>query len=151
MERNAKCEFAQLAKLENYFAKRPHLWNTVNFFFNNNLAKLLLKKNLTLFRTIRAHRREIPITLNNRIKLFSSVFLLKVVCAWLHTKLKETKKPVMLLSSSHTINSVTTDECKKTLMILDYNQRKGGVDMLDENLEKFLCLLKTVRWPLLFF
>ena len=36
-------------------------------------------------------------------------------------------------------------------MILDYNQRKGGVDMFDKNLEKFLCRRKTVRWPLLFF
>ena len=36
-------------------------------------------------------------------------------------------------------------------MILDYNQRQGGVDMFNENLEKFLCRRKTVRWPLLFF
>ena len=36
-------------------------------------------------------------------------------------------------------------------MILDYNQRKGGVDMFDKNLEEFSCRRKTVRWPLLFF
>ena len=36
-------------------------------------------------------------------------------------------------------------------MILDYNQRKDGVDMFDENLERFSCRRKTVRWPLLFF
>ena len=36
-------------------------------------------------------------------------------------------------------------------MISDYNQRKGGVDMFDENLEEFSCRRKTVRWPLLFF
>ena len=36
-------------------------------------------------------------------------------------------------------------------MILDHNQRKGDVDMFDENLEKFSCRRKTVRWPLLFF
>ena len=56
----------------------------------------------------------------------------------------------MLLSSTHT-NRVIADECKKPLMILYYNQRKGGVDMFDENLEKFSCRRKTVRWPLLFF
>ena len=33
-------------------------------------------------------------------------------------------------------------------MILDYNQRKGGVDMFDKNLVKFSC---RRRWPLLFF
>ena len=40
-----------------------------------NLAKLLLEKNLTLLGTVRAHRREIPTTLSNRIELLSSVFL----------------------------------------------------------------------------
>ena len=67
---------------------------TVNFFLSYNLAQLLLKKKLALLGTIRAHRREIPTTLNNRIELFSSVFCItmKVVCAWLCTKLKETKK-----------------------------------------------------------
>ena len=76
---------------------------------------------------------------------------MKVVCAWLRNQLKEAKKPVMLLSSTHTENSVTTDECKKPLRILDYSQRKGGVDKFDENIEKFSCRRKTVRWPLLFF
>ena len=64
---------------------------------------------------------------------------------------KRNKKPVVLLSSTHTNSLVTADECKKPLMILDYNQRKGGVDMFDENLEEFSCRRKTVRWPLLFF
>ena len=50
---------------------------------------------------------------------------------------KRNKKPVVLLSSTHTNSLVTADECKKPLMILDYNQRKGGVDMFDENLEEF--------------
>ena len=76
---------------------------------------------------------------------------MKVVCAWLRTQLKETKKLVMLLSSTHTENSVTTDECKKPLRILDYSQIKGGVNMFDENLEKFSCRRKTVGWPMLFF
>ena len=57
----------------------------------------------------------------------------------------------MLLSSTHTNSSVTADECKKPLIILNYNQRKGGVDMFDKNLEEFSCRRKTVRWPLSFF
>ena len=44
---------------------------------------------------------------------------MKMVCAWLRTKLKETKS-AMLLSSTYIENFVTTDECKKLLMILDY-------------------------------
>ena len=48
---------------------------TDNFFLYFNLAKLLLEKNLALLGTIRAHRREIPTTLNNRIELYSYMFL----------------------------------------------------------------------------
>ena len=36
-------------------------------------------------------------------------------------------------------------------MILDYNASKGGVHIFDQNLEKFSCRQKTVRWPFLFF
>ena len=46
-----------------------------HIFLSSNLAKLLFEKNLTLLGTIRAHCRETPTTLNNRIELFSSVFL----------------------------------------------------------------------------
>ena len=116
-------------------------------FLSNNFAKLLLEKNLTLLGTVRAHRREIPTILNNRIEVFSSMFLYnhedgECLVAY---QVKRNKKLVILLSSTHTENSVTTDECKKPLMILDYNQRKGSVDMFDENLEKFSCRRKTVR------
>ena len=64
---------------------------------------------------------------------------------------KRNKKPVVLLSSTHKNSSAAADECKKPLMILDYNQRKDGVDIFDENLEEFSCRRKIVRWPLLFF
>ena len=126
---------------------------TDNFFTSYNLAKLLLEKSLTIFGTIRNHRREIPHSLNNRMELYSSTFLYNHddgVCLVAY-QAKRNKKPVVLLSSTHTNSSVTADECKKPLMILDYNQRKGGVDMFDENLEEFSCRRKTVKWPLLFF
>ena len=74
---------------------------TVNFYKSNNLAKLPLEKNLTLLGTIRVHRREIPTTLNNRIELFSSMFLYNHedgVCLVAY-QAKRNKKPVMLLSS----------------------------------------------------
>ena len=126
---------------------------TDNFFTSYNLAKLLLEKSLTIFGTIRNHRRRIPHFLNNRMELYSSTFLYNYddVACLVAYQTKRNKKPVVLLSSTHTNISVTADECKKPLMILDYNQRKGGVDMFDKNLEEFSCRTKTVRWPLLFF
>ena len=126
---------------------------TDNFFTSYNLAKLLLEKSLTIFGTIRNHRRKIPHSLNNRMEFYSCTFLYNHddgVCLVAY-QTKRNKKPVVLLSSTHTNSSVTADECKKPFMILDYNQREGDVDMFDENLEEFSCRRKTVRWPLLFF
>ena len=85
-----------------------------NFFTCYNLAKLLLEKNLTLLRTIRAHCKDIPTTLNNRMELYSYMFLYNHedgVCLVAY-QAKRNKKPVMLLSSTNTENSVITDEYK---------------------------------------
>ena len=40
---------------------------------------------------------------------------------------------------------------KKTLLVLDYNERKGDVDRFDQSIEEFTCRRKTARRPLLFF
>ena len=71
---------------------------TDNFFTRYNLAKLLLKKNLTIFGTIRNNRREIPLSLNNRMELYSSTFLYNHddgVCLVAY-QAKRNKKPVVL-------------------------------------------------------
>ena len=117
-----------LRLLEPYYGTERDVC-TDNFFTSYNLAKLLLEKSLTIFGSIRNHRREIPHSLNNRIELYSSTFLYNHddgVCLVAY-QAKRNKKPVVLLNSTHTNSSVTTEECKKPLMILDYNQRKGGV------------------------
>ena len=140
-----------LRLLEPYYRTRKDVC-TDKFFTSYNLAKLLLKKSLTISGAIRNHRREIPHFLNNRMELYSSTFLYNHddgVCLVAY-QAKRNKKPVVLLSSTHTNSLDTADECKKPLMILDYSQRKGGVDMFDENLEEFSCCRKTVRWPLFF-
>ena len=134
-----------LRLLEHYYGSERDVY-TDNFFTSYNFEKLLLGKSLTIFETIRNHRREIPHSLNKRMELYSSTFLYNHddgVCLVAYQS-KRNKKPVVLLSSTHTNSSVTADECKKLLMILDYNQSKGGVDMFDENLEEFSCRRKTV-------
>ena len=82
------------------------------------------------------------------MELYTSTFLYNHndgVCLVAY-QAKRNKNPVVLLSSTHTNSSITADERKKLLMILDYNKRKGGVDMFDEKLEKFSCRKKIVRW-----
>ena len=34
------------------------------------------------------------------------------------------------------------------MIIIDYNANKGGVDTMDQNVEVFNCVRKTVRWPM---
>ena len=138
--------------LESYFGTGRDVC-TDNFFTSYDLAKQLLQENLTLLGTMRRHRREVPGSLNRKMEIYSSKFLfnhMNGICLVAY-QAKKNKNPVMLLSTSHADNSVATNETKKTVMILDYNKRKGGVDIFDENLEEFSCRRKTVRWPLLFF
>ena len=126
---------------------------TDNFFTSHALAVALIEKNLTLLGTMRLSRVEIPHVLrdNNR-PIESSKFLYdhdnKIV---LVSYIPRRRKNVVLLSSSHAGSTVFPDQANKPEMILDYNTGKKGVDQFDQNIEKFTCRRKTVRWPLLLF
>ena len=126
---------------------------TDNYFTSYSLTQQLLQENLTILGTVRRHRREIPLTLRQKTELYSSQFVFNHsdgICLVAY-QAKRNKQPVMLLSSTHTEPSVASDESKKPHLILDYNERKGGVDRFDQSIEAFSCRRKTVRWPLLFF
>ena len=59
---------------------------------------------------------------------------------------------MILLSSSHSNVIVNNNDLlHRPQIILDYNQWKGGVDQLDENLAEFTYARKTVRLPLIVF
>ena len=138
--------------LEPYFGTGRDVC-TNNFFTSYDLAKQLLQENLTSLGTIRRHRREVPGSLNRKMEIYSIKFLfnhMNGICLIAY-QAKKNNNPVMLLGSIHADNLVATNETKKPVMILDYNKRKGRVDMFEENLEEFSCRGKTVRWPLLFF
>lgn len=42
-------------------------------------------------------------------------------------------------------------ETKKPVIILDYNQTKGGVDEIDKKCSNYTCSRRTRRWPLAIF
>ena len=121
-----------LRLLEPYYELKKILAQN-NFFTSYNLAKLLLEKNLTILGTIRNHRREILHCLYNRMELKSSILLYNHddgVC-------------LVAYLATHTNSLVTADKLKKLPLTLDYNQRKGGIDMFDKKLEGFSCRRKT--------
>ena len=88
-----------------------------NFFTSYNLAKLLIYNNLTTLQTIQTHHIEITNSLRNRMELYSSKFLYNhdngvYLVAY---QPKKNKKPVMLLSLTHTA-SLATDEDPNSLL-----------------------------------
>ena len=137
---------------EPYFGSNREIV-TDNFFTSHSLAVSLLCHGLTLLGTIRKQRREVPTTLRQKMPQYNSVFLYDhdnkiTLVSYAPTR----NRVVLLLSSSHGRGSIAAeDEHKRPEIILDYNRGKGGVDQMDENVEEFSCVRKTVRWPLLVF
>ena len=84
---------------------------------------------------MRRHRREVPGSLNKKMEICSSKFLFNHVNGILLVayQAKKNKNPVILLISSHADDLVATNETNKPVMILDYNKRKGGANIFDEN------------------
>ena len=55
-----------------------------------------------------------------------------------------------MLSSSLVDCSITSEETHKSCMILNYYQRKDGVDRFDRNLEEFVCRCKSLPFFIAF-
>ena len=51
----------------------------------------------------------------------------------------------------HNGNDIATDSQRKPLIILDYNETKGGVDTMDKKITAYTCKRKTNRWPVVVF
>ena len=120
-----------------YFATHGPVWN-------------LLRQNLSLIGTIMPNRREVP----SQFKAAKGRKVKSTKALYDHSNkilllsyVPKRNKNMLMMSSSHFSISIT-DYHKKPTVITDYNQHKGGVDTLDENCEKFSCVRKTNRWPM---
>ena len=61
-------------------------------------------------------------------------------------------KIVNLLSTLHSgPKADTSNERRKTEVILMYNEMKAGVDTMDQKTRTYICKRKTRRWPLVAF
>ena len=120
------------------------------YFTTHGLVWNLLQQDLPLIGTIMLNRREVPshfkAAKGREIKSTKALYDHSSKILLLSYVLKRNKN-VLMMSSSHFSISIT-DCHKKPTVITDYNQHKGGVDTLDENCEKFSCLRKTNRWPM---
>lgn len=125
-----------------------------NFFVSYELAMDLLEKGTTMTGTIRSNKLQLP-------KVFASaseakkrgpqqtVFCFSKCCELL-SYTSNTCKNVLLLSTAHATEQIDK-ETGKPLVILDYNENKGGVDTFDKMLRCYTCVRKCNRWPMLLF
>ena len=82
----------------------------------------------------------------------SSVFLFHkdmTLVSCINATSKTKKKPVLVISSTHTDNKLTSTG--KPKMIHDYNMSKGGVDVFDQMCAKYTVSRRTKRWSLCVF
>lgn len=106
-----------------------------NFFCSLELARLLLQRNMTLLGTIRSHRREVPLIMRSHRQrdLHSSTFLYTPEDTIQLVSYKaKASKVVILLSSQHSTSAVENAAPYKPRTIMDYNETKGGVDVMDK-------------------
>ena len=125
------------------------------YFTSHSLCLSLLQNDLTMTGTVMASRRDVPKEMKT-VKT-RSVFSTKEV--WdsenrimLLSYVPKQGKNGLLMSSAHYSAGVQTSrEDKKPAAIHDYNQGKGGVDVLDSCIEDFTTKRKTNRYPMVIF
>nr|XP_022906140.1 piggyBac transposable element-derived protein 4-like [Onthophagus taurus] len=124
-----------------------------NWFTSVDLADELLQKpyKLTMLGTIKKNKREIPPQLletkgrNPKTSMFC-FDRNKTLVSYEPKK----NKIVLLLSTMHD-GAEISEENGKPMMILNYNETKGGVDTFDQLSSNMSCSRKTRRWPLCVF
>lgn len=124
-----------------------------NWFTSVRLADELLEEpyKLTMLGTIRKNKREIPPELleTKGRNAKTSMFCFdqsKTLVSYMPRK----NKCVLLLSTLHE-GAEISEENGKPMIIVNYNQTKGGVDTFDQLSSNMSCNRKTRRWPLCMF
>nr|XP_023027886.1 piggyBac transposable element-derived protein 3-like [Leptinotarsa decemlineata] len=103
---------------------------TDDFFTSVALAQYLLTKQLTLLGTVRKKKSDTPVQLAITARPpHSSIFAFTKDLAMV-SFIPKKNKMVHLLSSQHDKDTISDRDDNKSLMILDYNKTKGGVDTL---------------------
>ena len=119
-----------------------------NFFTSLELAKELEKQNKTLLGTMRQIRKEVlKIMLPSKPQEVNLPLFLFSRDAMIISYVPRKNKSVILLSSQHNGQAVSTAEHAKPDIILDYNKYEGAVDSADKMLKEFSCYRISKRWP----
>ena len=122
-----------------------------NFFTNVKLADELYKKKLTILGTMRQNLRDVPSEFrpNKGRDVGSSLFGFdenKTIVSYMTKR----NKAVVLLSTMHRDDALNAQNNKPDI-IIDYNNTKYGVDVVDQLCHKYSTKRATRRWPLCVF
>ncbi|BES91109.1 transposase yabusame-1 [Nesidiocoris tenuis] len=125
-----------------------------NWFTSVPLAEKLLKQHkITVIGTIRKDKKELPADFVNlkfqdrKVNSSLSLFSENVTAA--SYKATE-KKLATLISTLHDDEAIHPGSGKPEI-IMNYNETKGGVDVLDRLCQDTNTGRKTKRWPMAFF
>ncbi|XP_062864356.1 uncharacterized protein LOC134326079 isoform X3 [Trichomycterus rosablanca] len=131
---------------------RGHNVTCDNFFTSYELGLQLLKRKITMVGAVRKNKPELPPALlaSKERKVFSSKFAFTPTTTPV-SYLPKKNKNVVLLSTLHADGDISNREDRKSIIILDYNRNKGGVDNLDKVIGTDSCRRMTARWPLVIF
>ncbi|KAJ8386982.1 hypothetical protein AAFF_G00161590 [Aldrovandia affinis] len=133
-------------------ALRGHNITCDNFLTSYNLGQELLKKKLTMVGTVRKNRTELSaelLAIKNRAPQSSKLVFTDTTALVSYCPKKG--KNVLLMSTLHKNDEISTRGDHKPNMILDYNATKGGVDNLDKVTGTYSTKRMTARWPLVIF
>jgi len=125
---------------------------TDNFFTNYKLARELHERKLSIVGTVRGNRREIPkemLPSGDRV-VCSSIFGFSDDTT-LVSYVPKVRIAVILMSTQHHSNKVSTEDHRKPEIIQYYNETKSGVDILDKLVRTYSCKRATARWTVAFF
>ena len=125
-----------------------------NWFTSYELAQTMLKKNITLVRTLRKNKRQIsPQFVSNKNRSpNTSLFGFGDNCT-LVSYIPRKNKNVLLLLTMHRDNKIdeNTGVQQKPEIVTFYNATKGGVDSVDQMCSTYNCARNTKRWPRVIF
>lgn len=121
-----------------------------SFFTSVPLANTLSENGMSMLGTLNKSKGEIPREFVARREHMSSVFGYngtKQLCSYM----AKPTKCVITLSTLNTTSDTDPNPPHKPHTILDYNQMKYPVDVVDQMVNTFSTRRKTRRWPLLMF
>ena len=84
-------------------------------------------------------------------EVFLSLFVFSKDGGTMVSYVPKCKKAVVLLSTQHRDNAVSTDEKSKPEIIHYYNQTKSSADVLDKLVRTYSCKRATRRWTVSLF